>query len=356
MPDRVCTVRKTLLLFNILISSLYISIIPGCNTLFESDPYKKDSSPLARLASDIMAAEIGLSSSLLIGEFLYQGKQCDLGEETAASLPALLRRHNSALEITSLKDLKAVLDSQKLLMKDIFADSGVAPGMMPQAENMIMGFFFQGAEKEVILEAQIVSIRSGEILRAARTSFPNRCVKVMNPFADLPLEVEFLAIAKSNGEDGLKLVRQGDRLRTGDMLRIRLKPNRPAYLYCFLLDSQGDAKLLYPKKKDAPYSVDSSELLLPSSIEYYRLDAHTGNESILVAASVTPLKDVDTLLVDLAEEAAKTADLMKALRKVGEKGFVGISRPIEDGDLQIGEIMRSYSGVVWRKLDFYHLP
>lgn len=318
---------------------LILIFAPGCRTTDRS---------VASLAEGLLDTEKPIPSPLGMGDFLVQGRACRLGEEVVASLPSHILELQPDMQVVSNRNLKAILAEQKLQMKDLFEDSENTAGHLLPARSLVVGFFFPGEDGEAALEAQILDLSSGEVLSAARTRFPERKAEPLDPYGDLPLEVDFTVLARIRGVRGDVQVREGDFLHTGDLLKLKLKSNRPAHLYAFLVDSRGKSSLLFPKKAGASARVEGGELYVPASNDYYQLDNQLGNESLLLAASIEPLTDVEDLLERLENEDA--SGLIDILDRIGTKGIVGVSG---DG---ISQIMRSYTGVVWRKFDFLHLP
>jgi hypothetical protein len=320
---------------------LVLVIAPGCRTTDQT---------VALLAADLFNTEKAIPSPVGMGDFLVQGRACRLGEEVAAALPSHLLALDPGIQVVSNRNLKAILKEQKLQMKDLFEDTETTAGRLLPAQSLVVGFFFPGDDGEAALEAQILDLSSGEVLSAARARFPDRKAEPLDPFGDLPLEVGFSVLARIRGVRGEMVIRQGEFLHTGDLLKLKLKPNRPAHLYAFLVSSRGEANLLFPEKAGVSARVEGGELFLPASNDYYQLDNQLGKETLLVAASIDPLTDVEDLLAKLDDEA-DASGLVDIMDRVGTKGIVGISS--DDG---LSEIMRSYTGVVWLKFDFLHMP
>jgi serine/threonine protein kinase len=88
-------------------------------------------------------------------------------------------------------------------------------------------------------------------------------------------------------------------VRTGEMLRVKVKLNQPAYTYLILLDSRGDVHPLHPWKPErgfrelppAPRAIQ--ELSLPENTpdKGWELDEHDGLETFLLLVRRTPLPD-----------------------------------------------------------------
>jgi hypothetical protein len=88
-------------------------------------------------------------------------------------------------------------------------------------------------------------------------------------------------------------------VRTGEMLRVNVKLNQPAYTYLILLDSRGDVHPLHPWKpargfRESPAKARAiQELSLPENTpdKGWALDEHDGLETFLLLVRRTPLPD-----------------------------------------------------------------
>lgn len=336
-------------------SSLIITSMFGCRLTSPEDGFQKAMEELTR---DLIVQGKEVPSPLAMGDFLLEGKECDLGEEIAVSLPDHIVQQRPELAVITRHNFNSILDAQAMQMSDLFAESDSGPGELIPARSLLVGFLFPIDEREVNVVAHVLDLETGQTLKASRARIEGRQAKPLDRFADLPLELEFTASARIRGVEGEILVQEGDVLHSGECLRLRLKPNRPAFLYAFLLDSQGNANLLFPSPSDASARVEGRELSIPSSREYYQLDNHPGKESLLVAASLEPMTDLEDLLARLEREAAKSSDVMDALSRIGHRGFIGISRrdDTSEENKALARIMRSYSGTVWGTLAIEHLP
>ncbi|MHC4946314.1 MAG: DUF4384 domain-containing protein [Planctomycetota bacterium] len=240
-------------------------------------------------------------------------------------------------------------------MKDLFLETGPEPGRLLPARSLLVGFFFPRSGGGTLLHAQIIDLENGRTAAAAKTYFPGRRAVPLDPFQDLPLEIAFEVTARKRGIDGEFILEEGDVLHSGDLVRVHLKPNRPAHLYVFLLDSRAGVHLLFPETPRAPARIEEGELFLPASREYYQLDRHPGEESLLVMASLAPLTGIEGLIERLDEEAMHASDLLDAAEDVGRRGIVGYSCRDDEGD-GLSEVMRTYTGTVWRRFRITHRP
>lgn len=327
--------------------------LSACTSLPECGQIDSD---LDRLVRDLLPDGQEIAAPLAVGDFLLSGFPTDLGDEIAAALPARLAAAIPDLHVIASRDLKTILREQKLQMSDLFAGPGPEPGNLLPARSLLTGFLFQQPSSGVQVEARIIDLESGKVMSAASALIPGRRAEVTDRYAAIPLEVEFRVVSRQRDREGEVIVHEGGELFTGDLVRIRVKPNRPAHLYLFFLDSQGNANLLHPASPRAPTRVEAGELHVPSSGEYFRLDRHPGRESLLVAASLEPLDEIEEILHRLDEAAAGGSAVIDRVQSLGLRGFVGISDSSGGLDSSLGEIMRSYTGTVWCLLSFEHKP
>ncbi len=90
-----------------------------------------------------------------------------------------------------------------------------------------------------------------------------------------------------NSNNAVKMARAKDRLKTGDMLRIYVHPEKPGFIYVIYSDKKQVTLLTQVEQKDQP-----STLLLPSVGEYYEIDGQSSIETFTIIVSSTA---VDTI-------------------------------------------------------------
>jgi hypothetical protein len=89
-------------------------------------------------------------------------------------------------------------------------------------------------------------------------------------------------------------------LRSGDRLRVHLRPLAPCYMYLLLHDSRKDMYLLFPDSlPSAEGAAVEHPLVLPSGDSWFRLDEHRGTEKFYLIASSSRLQALE-------EAAART--------------------------------------------------
>lgn len=99
-----------------------------------------------------------------------------------------------------------------------------------------------------------------------------------------------------------KLLQQGDALRSGEALRMRLNLTHSAYTYVIQFYTDHTARVLYPPEGERHRQLPAGvEVLLPDPGQVYKLDTQPGTEHIYVIASRKPLEEVDAQLVEAFE-------------------------------------------------------
>ncbi len=335
------------------VSALALVLLTGCLSLSPGEPLTESVDDLVR---QLLPEGKEIAAPIAVGDFLLSGFPTDVGEEIALALPASLAENDPDLDVIASRDLDRVLGAQKLQMSDLFSGPGPRPGQLLPARSLVTGFLFQQGGADVRVEARIIDLESGKVVSAASTSISGRRAEVIDRYAQIPLEVAFHVLSRQRDREGEIVVSEGTELYSGDLVRIRVKPNRPANLYVFLLDTQGCARLLHPSSSGASTRVEAGLLLVPENGGYFRLDRHPGRESLLVVASIEPLEELDSILGELDQLAAGSREVMGRLESLGLRGFVGISDSSGGLENSLGEVMRTYSGSVWSLVSFDHKP
>ncbi len=86
-------------------------------------------------------------------------------------------------------------------------------------------------------------------------------------------------------------LKQGGSLKSGDSFRVNIRIEKDASIYVLLHDSSGETVKLFGDEVKA-----GQVLSLPDKNSGFRLDDHTGTESIFVLASEKPIEDFDSRL------------------------------------------------------------
>lgn len=319
------------------------------------------SEAVAIIAAELCPPDLEIGGPLLVGDFLLEGRRTDLSQRITAQLSRELVRCRPDLTVLAHHELDAVLERQRLQIEDPFLrEQEPAAGQLLPATFLVTGFLFPQGDRGVWVEVRLIHLAHGSVLSAAGAFLAGCQPREVDDDGTLPLEVSFRVTARERGREGEFLVQEGSELYSGDLLRVRVKPNRPAHLYLVLLDSQDGVRLLFPPEPEAASLVAGAELLVPGDGEFFRLDRQPGLESLLVVASLEKVSSLQLLLerLDEAATARGTGELgdevLGLVQELGRRGFVGLSDPAGGGREGLGEVMRSYSGTVWRLLTFVH--
>lgn len=87
-------------------------------------------------------------------------------------------------------------------------------------------------------------------------------------------------------------IKNGGRLHSGDMFKVRFEVSEDGYVYLLGLDSKGDLIRLFPEK-DAGFAFKvkaHQPYFVPEQDEWFRLDQNPGQEHIIMFLSSAPLK------------------------------------------------------------------
>lgn len=102
----------------------------------------------------------------------------------------------------------------------------------------------------------------------------------------------------------------GDTLRSGEGFRVNVRLNRPAYVYVVDLEPEGTAYVVFPPAgRSSRVESDRIESLPGNSLrDVFRLNTRTGEERLIVVASVTPLEELEELLERRTEDRLDSED------------------------------------------------
>jgi hypothetical protein len=166
----------------------------------------------------------------------------------------------------------------------------------------------------------------------APSAVPSRAVAAEPGAAEQA--VRLTVDARYRREDGEWLefpVADGDVLRSGNGLRIRVEVLAPAYLHVALVGSSGKAFLAFPTtraqlERKAPVG---GRLEIPPEGQFFTLDDTVGQEAVFAFAASEPLTDPAGLIQDLNEPRGDieviTAYLRERFPEVHRVAFAHIS-------------------------------
>ena len=191
-----------------------------------------------------------------------------------------------------------------------------------------------------------------------------------------PLELKMAVVASrpiGNGQARfLGAVRDGDRLRSNDDVKIHFQTNVDAYVYVVWVDPQGKTTLQFPSRDaGADNRVQGGRVhsAPQNEQEWYYLDETTGAETLYLVASYEPLKDLSALLRQaeaggLGDSSDARNELDRLFGDLRERGVAGV-RPGETQAVAAKgsatsasaqfSVVRGYAEAV-RRLTFRHDP
>lgn len=101
-------------------------------------------------------------------------------------------------------------------------------------------------------------------------------------------------------EKNWQTLRSGDSLRSGDALRTHVKLTAAAYLYVVQFFPDGTASVLFPPPPEKQrFNPPGVSIQLPDAGKIFVLDKNVGTEHVYVIASLKPLAEVDSSLVQV---------------------------------------------------------
>jgi hypothetical protein len=155
-------------------------------------------------------------------------------------------------------------------------------------------------EKVALLEA---SQGNPEVLRATVQQLYEDAVPAQKAAAET-LALELVVQARTPGQ-APTVVRSGQALRTGDEMVFGVRTSQSAYVYIFQKKDDGKIDVLFPNpgltSVNNPLSAAGLVRIPPNGQVFTLNDQDIGTETVYVAASMTPLSDLQAALENAAE-------------------------------------------------------
>lgn len=107
----------------------------------------------------------------------------------------------------------------------------------------------------------------------------------------------FGALVGSGAEQRLEPIRRDTALKSGDQLKMLVTIEKKCFVYVFYQNPQGELKMLFPyslQQFAANYDV-GTKYYIPQGEGWFRLDEHTGSETIHLIASAHRLASLEDL-------------------------------------------------------------
>jgi hypothetical protein len=187
-----------------------------------------------------------------------------------------------------------------------------------------------------------------------------------------PLHLEMAVVASRpdgrGGDIDLGVVREGDRLRSNDDVKVYFRTNTDAHVYLVWVDPQGKATLQFPSGAAGVANRVQRGALhsAPEGNRWYYLDRTPGVETLYLLASYEPIADLAGLLRqaeagDIAAAAARheLERLFADLRTRGSAGVrPGPTHAVTGKGAAVSAEFSLVHGYVQaaRRLSFHHDP
>jgi len=134
----------------------------------------------------------------------------------------------------------------------------------------------------------------------------------------IEIKVSFIATRKGKTFD----VKSGDTLKSGDRLRLTLKPNQRCHVYVINKDARENFYTLFPNPAQRYKALSADEeYSVPNEGESFELDEVTGREYVYIIASLTPLNGIESLIY---QDDNKILQKEKVLDQITTRGFARI--------------------------------
>lgn len=305
-----------------------------------------------------------------------------LGDKLAAALVAPGR-----VTLTDEAARQAALAEIKVNLADVFdRETAQTAGRLTGAAWIVKGvaYVFE-ASRRAEITLQVVRIETGEywlsqgevpLSAAALALRPRETVMPAVAGKRPPLELEIAVIASRPSAQGrarfLGVVREGERLRSNDDVKIHFRTNADAYVYVVWVDTHGKATLQFPSRdagSDNQVQGGRVHSAPQKASDWYFLDGHTGAETLYLVASYERLTDLTALLRraeagTLREAKEVTMELERLFGDLRERGAAGV-RPGATHTVAVKDaasatsaqfsVVRGYAQAI-RRLTFHHDP
>jgi hypothetical protein len=172
------------------------------------------------------------------------------------------------------------------------------------------------------------------------------------------------------GDVDLGVVRDGDRLRSNDDVKVYFRANADAYVYLVWVDPQGKASLQFPSPAAGVDNRVRGGVVhtAPEANKWYYLDRHLGIETLYLFASYEPLSDLAALLRQAesglpGDATGARQEVERLFADLQEKGAAGVRdgpthRVTGKGSASVAagfSVVPGYAHAVQR-LRFFHDP
>jgi len=137
-------------------------------------------------------------------------------------------------------------------------------------------------------------------------------------------------------------IKQDTQLEGGARLKFLVEPLSPGSVYLILLDSEGNAQVLYRQASRRLEGAGAEPTYIPPGREWFELDDHKGTETFFLLASTEPLAPLESLLDSLRADGADrkrvSTEIVEEVRRL-HKEHRRFARPVEK-PVMIGGLTR----------------
>ncbi|HYE91492.1 MAG TPA: DUF4384 domain-containing protein [Terriglobales bacterium] len=281
---------------------------------------------------------------LFVGITDSAGNVSDLEQYLTQRLAAALTG-TRRIRLTSETARETALREVKANLADVMDPKTVqAAGNLVGAAWLLKGVAFPRTSSTIVeLQVQLVRTQTAEYWQMGTSVGVDSgllqrrerplVMKAAAPPSRPPLRLEMAVVASRRSGRGadqfLGQVREGDRLRSNDDLKIHFRTNADAYVYLIWVDTRGEASVQFPSRqagRDNRVRGGQRYAVPQGDIEWFYLDNATGTETLYLIASYEPLTDLDALArqVERGQGAGMQQNLDRLFDDLRSRGVGGV--------------------------------
>jgi hypothetical protein len=200
---------------------------------------------------------------------------------------------------------------------------------------------------EMRLKVEVRTQDMSELLRRVEQDRASQAV------ADEPLAFEFSFLAQRRMADGTWAevrVKDGSVLRSGDQFQVSVRADRDCHAYVINQDASGEVYVLFPHEQAISNRLEGGrEYILPDRDLFYELDEVVGLETFYLAASPTPMADLEWIVEQTQKIGGDTSGMVAMLdgtmRTRGTRG-TKVARRKTTGKLTSGKTVEKVTEMI----------
>jgi hypothetical protein len=143
---------------------------------------------------------------------------------------------------------------------------------------------------------------------------------------NISFEWAFATLSGSEKNQTLVPIAKDTTLKSGDELKMMVKPNSKCFVYVIHESSTGEIVLRFPydlKQFDSDYKI-GKQYYIPRATDWFKLDGDAGRETFYVLGSAQRLTDLETLLgtynnADASKKPALAKEIVSQIRNVRKR-------------------------------------